>query len=137
MCSGWAVVSGCPQLWDVSLQIGANELLAPETAADGIGLFCGIESSAHVIPEIGDPECYAVRCLYLYVISHGHTRGCQQDLQESGPRNAQVRTDFANEQLFDFSVPGNGATAIERGLMPPGMIAAFWQQAAAVLAEVV
>ena len=61
---------------------------------------------------------------------------CSRDREPSRPRNTQVRADLANEQLFDFVVPGNGAAAIERGLMPPGMIAAFSKQAAAVLAEV-
>ena len=38
--------------------------------------------------------------------------------------------------LLDFCVPGNGAAAVEFGLISPGMMAAFSKQAAAVLAEV-
>ena len=55
----------------------------------------------------------------------------------SGPRNAKIGADLANEQLFDFRVPGNRAAAIELRMVAPGVVvAAFSQQAAAVLTEV-
>lgn len=50
--------------------------------------------------------------------------------------NAKIGADLANEQIFDFRVPGNRAAAIELRMVPPGEVAAFSQQAAAVLAEV-
>lgn len=53
----------------------------------------------------------------------------------SGAWNAQVRADLAHQQLFDFVVPGYGTAPVELGLVPPGVVSAFSQQSAALLAE--
>jgi len=53
----------------------------------------------------------------------------------SGAWNAQVLADLAHQQLFDFVVPGYGTAPVELGLLPSGVVAAFSQHSAAVLAQ--
>ena len=57
---------------------------------------------------------------------------CSRERDALRPRYTQINADLADQQLFDFRVPGNGAAAVELGLVPPGVVAAFSQQAAIV-----
>jgi hypothetical protein len=64
-------------------------------------------------------------------------RRCLRERDGSGAWNGQVWADLAHQQLCDVVVPGYGTAPVELGLMPPGVVAAFSQQDAAVLAEMV
>ena len=65
---------------------------------------------------------------------HWRPGRCSGKHDGSRPGNSQIAADLAHQQGVDLVVPGNGAAPVELGLVPPGVVAAFAQQGAAVLA---